>query len=226
PVYINPFDIAFAQSGNSLGQDGDDNNVSQSEENSQSTDQDSMCVSGDSTSLSCNNLSSETIGASIPGEQGPEGPAGPQGEPGPMGPPGATGPEGPQGEKGDTGATGPMGPEGPQGPQGPAGDIGSQGPPGETGSTGPPGPQSLDGKIYRVIGPFVSAANGDLAVSRANCNSGDSFVSGSILTRGLVSYMDSWKESNVISEMFYLAAIGYQGESVGVQPIVYCFDNP
>jgi hypothetical protein len=45
-----------------------------------------MCVSGESTSLSCNNLSSETLGTSVPGEQGPPGPEGPKGPPGPEGP--------------------------------------------------------------------------------------------------------------------------------------------
>jgi hypothetical protein len=112
PMYVNPFELVFAQNGNTLGQEGDGNEASQTENSSQETIQNGMCVSGESTSLSCNNLSSESIGASAPGEQGPEGPPGPQGEPGPAGPPGATGetgPAGPQGEKGDTGAAGPMG---------------------------------------------------------------------------------------------------------------------
>jgi hypothetical protein len=153
PMYVNPFNIIFAQSGNILGQDGDGNEASQNDSSSQETNQNSMCVSGESTSLSCNNLSSESIGASsIPGEQGPAGPAGPpgpQGEPGAdgaTGPPGETGPEGPQGEKGDTGATGPMGSEGPVGPVGAVGPIGPEGPPGETGAIGPAGPQGLQGE--------------------------------------------------------------------------------
>jgi hypothetical protein len=77
----------LAQNGNNaIGQDGDENNASQSAENSQSTDQNSICASGDSTSLSCNNLSSESIGdASFPGKQGPPGAEGPQGEQGPAG---------------------------------------------------------------------------------------------------------------------------------------------
>lgn len=45
----------------------------------QITDQNSMGVSGESTSLSCNNLSSEISGVSIPAEQGPVGPPGPEG---------------------------------------------------------------------------------------------------------------------------------------------------
>lgn len=279
----------LAQKGNTLGQEGEGNDASQSKSSSQDTNQNSMCISGDSTSLSCNNLSSESIGASVPGEQGPEGPPGPQGEAGPAGPPGATGETGPagsQGEKGDTGATGPMGnqgqvgppggvgppgPEGPQGetgatgaigPQGPAGDqgpqgdpgvngidgeqgpqgetgprgpigpIGPQGPQGETGATGATGPQglagpqSLDNKIYLQIGPFNTAFNGGLAVSIASCNLGDSFVSGSVSTRGLVNYMDSFGDQSGTLERFYASAVGYQQGTVSIQAIAYCFDNP
>ncbi|ALI37235.1 hypothetical protein NMY3_03048 [Candidatus Nitrosocosmicus oleophilus] len=40
----------------------------QNEENTQKTNQDSMCISGDSTSLSCNTLSSSSVGASNSGE--------------------------------------------------------------------------------------------------------------------------------------------------------------
>jgi hypothetical protein len=153
PMDISKFDSVFAQSGNTLGQEGDGNNASQSESSSQSTNQNSMCVSGESTSLSCNNLSSESIGTfSGAGEQGPagpEGPPGPQGEPGadgaigPVGPPGETGP---QGVKGDTGAAGPMGPEGPEGPAGAVGPEGPVGPPGDTGATGATGPQGEQGE--------------------------------------------------------------------------------
>ncbi|HKU83701.1 MAG TPA: hypothetical protein VJP58_06635 [Candidatus Nitrosocosmicus sp.] len=55
-----------------------------------------MCVSGDSSSLSCNNLSSESMDASGPGEQGPPGPMGERGPPGPAGATGERGPIGPQ----------------------------------------------------------------------------------------------------------------------------------
>ena len=44
---------------------------------SQSTNQNSMCVSGESTSLSCNNLSAENIGSGQQGKPGLENPAGP-----------------------------------------------------------------------------------------------------------------------------------------------------
>ena len=64
---------------NSIGQNGDGNEATQSDEPSQSTNQDSMCVSGESTSLSCNNLSSELTGVGIPGPQGDQGPQGPAG---------------------------------------------------------------------------------------------------------------------------------------------------
>ena len=60
-----------------------------------------MCVSGESTSLSCNNLSNQRIGVGQQGEVGPPGPEGPQGPPGATG---ERGPQGLQGEKGDTGA--------------------------------------------------------------------------------------------------------------------------
>ena len=59
PVGYSKVGIVFAQSSNSLVQDGDGNEASQSKSSSQSTNQNSMCVSGESTSLSCNNPSSE-----------------------------------------------------------------------------------------------------------------------------------------------------------------------
>lgn len=148
-IDFSKIDFVSAQNGNTLGQEGDGNEASQSDETPQETSQNSMCVSGESNSLSCNNLSSESIGASVPGEQGPEGPPGPQGEPGPTGPPGATGergPVGPQGEKGDTGAAGPMGNPGPAGPPGAVGPQGPEGPQGETGATGAVGPQGPAGQ--------------------------------------------------------------------------------
>lgn len=104
---------SFAQSddsdNNAIGQKGEGNKASQSDEKSHDTNHNSMCVSGDSTSLSCNNLSSESIGASSKGEQGPIGPlgpAGPQGEPGPQGLPGK------DGARGEPGPVGPQSIEG------------------------------------------------------------------------------------------------------------------
>lgn len=66
-------------SSNSLGQDNDDNDndnnnndgyndASQNDENSQSSIQKSMCVSGENTLLSCNNLSSESIDSNTMGK--------------------------------------------------------------------------------------------------------------------------------------------------------------
>ena len=139
--------------------------ASQSEVNSQSTNQNSLCVSGESTSLSCNNLASDSIGLSIPGEQGPAGPQGPQGEQGPKGPigaTGATGPQGIQGEKGDTGSAGPMGSQGPQGPQGPIGPIGPQGPKGETGATGPQEERGLQGDSAPLQHLTMRTVEGDI----------------------------------------------------------------
>jgi len=58
-VSLSSIESVLAQSDNTLGQDGDGNVASQSGPNSQETSQNNMCVSGESTSLSCNNLSSE-----------------------------------------------------------------------------------------------------------------------------------------------------------------------
>lgn len=83
PTGLSTHNFVIAQSGNNLGQESDgSNDASQSPSTSQSTNQDSLCVSGETTSWSCNNLSSKSIGESNPGE---EGPAGPQGEPGSSG---------------------------------------------------------------------------------------------------------------------------------------------
>jgi len=154
---------SFAQSdddsdNNVIGQEGEGNEVSQSDEKSQDTVQSSMCVSGDSTSLSCNNLSDQAIGIGQQGEVGPQGPEGPQGPPGVAG---ERGPVGQQGEKGDTGAAGPTGPEGPVGPQGPVGPIGPQGPQGETGSTGANGSQGETGPQGAQGIPGMNGMNGE-----------------------------------------------------------------
>ncbi len=93
-----PFETISAQNGNNAigqGRDGE-NKASQSEENSQSTNQNSMCISRDSILLRCNNVAEEKIGGSIG--------SGEHSTPGPLGP---------QGEKGDTNTTGPMGSTGP-----------------------------------------------------------------------------------------------------------------
>lgn len=115
-----------------------------------------MCVSGDSNSLSCNNLSSEVTGVGIPGPQGDQGP---QGE---------TGAQGPQGEQGIQGATGPMGPEGPQGPQGVPGGTGPQGPPGPQGPAGP----GFNPSIY-TVGPISDAGEKQNFAATATCQTGD-----------------------------------------------------
>jgi len=137
--------FTFAQSNgdndNVIGQDGDGNDASQSDESSQESSQGTQCVSGDDNLASCNNLSSNSIGLGKQGERGPPGPAGPEG------PQGETGLPGPKGDKGDTGDTGPMGPEGPPGPQGLQGEPGPQGPPGETGMQGPEGDTGPQGPI-------------------------------------------------------------------------------
>lgn len=70
--------LIHAQSGNTIGQEGDGNEVSQSIESIQSSNQNSLCVSGESTSLSCNNLSGQRNGLGQRGEEGTQGPSGPQ----------------------------------------------------------------------------------------------------------------------------------------------------
>jgi len=241
------FEVVYSQSGNSLGQDGDgDNEASQSESSSQYSNQNSMCVSGESNSLSCNNLSSESIGASVPGEQGPEGPPGPQGERGPPGTTGERGPEGPQGDKGDTGATGPMGnpgpqgpsgaigpqgPEGPQGdtgatgatgPQGPAGPMGNTGATGATGPQGPAGPQSVANKIYITTGSEIT---GNPANSLGNCDSGDTAVSGGFdlyINNGNLTELHNYKSDE---DSWFVGAEGDPGSSFTVLAQVNCFNN-
>lgn len=157
-------DLVYSQSGNTLGQEGDGKDASQSENSLQETSQNSLCVSGERTSLSCNNLSGQNMGNGQQGEQGPAGPPGQQGDPGPEGPPGATGergPTGPQGEKGEIGATGPQGPAGEQGPQGTIGSIGPQGLQGDTGATGAIGPQGDPGVQGPQGDPGVNGTDGE-----------------------------------------------------------------
>ena len=165
PTDFSKINFVFGlNNGNSLGQQGEnENEASQSENSFQDTNQNSMCVSGERASWSCNNLSSESIGGTAgQAEQGPPGPSGPAGPQGETGEAGATGPIGPQGEEGppgEDGVMGPMGPTGAQGEQGLPGINGTDGeqgepgpqglpgPQGETGGQGEPGPQGLPGEI-------------------------------------------------------------------------------
>lgn len=77
-VSLSGMEFVFAQSGNSIGLQGDGNEVSQSDENPQGSSQNSMCVSGESVSLSCNDLSGQNIGSAEGSSTGPVGPQGPQ----------------------------------------------------------------------------------------------------------------------------------------------------
>lgn len=225
PLNFANLNLVFAQSGNSLGQAGDGNEASQSESSSQDTNQNSMCVSGESTSLSCNNLSSESIGASVPGEQGPvgsQGPPGPQGEPGPQGPlglTGDTGPAGSQGEKGDTGATGPIGPEGAQGPQGAVGPIGPQ---------GPAGPQTLAGKTYTLHSQTVNGGSfpQNLVIS-LDCNPGDTALSVAgqyFMNSGTALSYNEDVEGG--SGTLVIGSTSSAPNAVSAVLILNCFDNP
>lgn len=74
--------MLFAQSDDDgdnyvIGQSSEGNKPSQSESSSQDTNQNTTCVSGESTSLCCNNLSGQSVGS---GSQGERGPTGAQGE--------------------------------------------------------------------------------------------------------------------------------------------------
>jgi hypothetical protein len=56
-VILSNDDLVHAQSDNSIGQDGDGNEASQTDAKSQDSNENTMCISGKSVSLSCNNLS-------------------------------------------------------------------------------------------------------------------------------------------------------------------------
>lgn len=126
--------IVLAQSGNNLGLDGDDDNdTSQPETSSQEANHHSMCVSGDITSLSCNNLSSESIGDY------------------------ALGPKGPTGEKGDRGPQGPAGPQSLVGKIYTAEQVTDDTSPFEAFSQCDPGDYAISGvTYYRYLGDTVA----------------------------------------------------------------------
>jgi hypothetical protein len=68
---LSPIELIFAQNedNNVIGQ-GDGNDASQSEEDSQETDQNSQCVSGDSNYFGCNDGSSNSIDTNEQGAPG------------------------------------------------------------------------------------------------------------------------------------------------------------
>jgi hypothetical protein len=228
-IEVYDVDYVFAQSDNTLGQDGEgDSEAFQGESISQYNNQNSMCVSGDSTALSCNNLSGQVIGKSVPGVQGP---SVPQGE---------TGPQGLQGEKGDTGATGPMGNPGPQGQQGavgPQGPQGQQGPQGENGSIGltgpqgPPGPQSFNGSQFYGTSRSIELQNGESFNINMQCNFGDlMWTGGYSLNRGSLSF--TYYGPLISTTTSLPVGMGYTGSAstssgtVFANFLVWCFDNP
>jgi hypothetical protein len=73
---LSPVEQIFAQdkNNNAISQKGEGNDASQSSVESQETDQNSQCVSGDSNFFSCNNESSKNIGIDEQGTQGIESP--------------------------------------------------------------------------------------------------------------------------------------------------------
>lgn len=228
---------------NVIGQDGDGNEASQIDETSQETNQNSMCVSGESTSLSCNNLSSELTGVGIPGtrgdqgEQGPQGPIGPIGPEGPQGETGATGSTGPRGETGETGPQGPpgvngtdgeKGPQGEQGIQGATGPMGntghqgSQGPPGEIGPQGPAGP-STPSSVYTATGTGQIDENGN-GVAIAICDTGDVVVGGGFEARAGLDNIQSLL-SRQGGDGSWSVAISYEDDPDGfIDAYARCLD--
>lgn len=163
-VDITKTSFSSTEKNNAIGQGGEDNdnNVSQNEENSQNAEQNSMCVSGDSTSFSCNNLSSENIDGTIG--------------------------------------------EGPQ---------------------GPPGPQSIDGKVYEVVGDEVEG-NNKIITSTANCDEGDTVMSG-----GFDISPQSWDTTGAIqsgptSDLDGWEATVETGGKIDttLTATAVCFDNP
>ncbi len=69
---LSPIELIFAQNedNNVIGQEGDGNDASQSEEDSQETDQNGQCVSGDSNYFGCNDGSSNSIDTNEQGAPG------------------------------------------------------------------------------------------------------------------------------------------------------------
>jgi hypothetical protein len=157
-VDFSKIDFVSAQNGNTLGQEGDGNEASQSDETSQETSQNSMCVSGDTTELGCNNLSSEENNRVQEDRN------------------------------------------------------------------------SLNGKIYVVQGPSVTPESRGEATSSANCNSGDSIISGFFSVsedfnptffRAITENLDP--ESNEYSIFIKAASDGDDYTLIGN---AVCFDNP
>jgi hypothetical protein len=210
PMNFSLSNLVYAQSHDETNSYPESDTAVQQREVTQETKQQSMCISGDTTALSCNNLSSQDIGenSKATGPEGPPGAEGPQGETG------ATGPMGPEGPQGETGATGPMGPPGAEGPQG------------ETGATGPMGPQSVVGKIYQITGP--TDTTGPTFQSTASCNAGDNVLGG-----GFLANRDSNNFDNIISRPGSLSSWIAEGQlanlaATGLTIVAYanCFDNP
>ena len=138
-----------------------------------------------------------------------------------------TGTQGPPGPAGPPGATGAQGPQGIQGIQGPIGPNGTQGPPGIT--------QLINGSnIY--TGEAISSGNstterGTTIQAFAECDTEDFALTGGYSTFG-ISFVGSnidtaINEPDSSPTPGWFTRLQVDGNAqVGLQVIVYCFDNP
>ena len=146
---------------------------------------------------------------------------GTQGPPGPPGPPGPAGPAGPAST-----IAGPVGPVGPQGLPGIDGEDGAQGQPGATGAQGQPGPdQILTTNIYTVNGTRVLSAGTAPAVSDAECEDGDTVLSGSYFLFGPSSTLTIQHGAFPTQDGWRTTANPTIGGAVLLQTFAQCFDN-
>jgi hypothetical protein len=130
-----------------------------------------------------------------------------QGPPGPPGPPGANGTQGPAGPQGIQGIQGPIGPNGTQGPAGPS--------------------QILNTSIYFVAGNSSTSSPVLEASSVANCDEGDTVLSGSYSLESPADALLVLDFSTIENDGW--AAFAEQlpaGLPVTIQAFAQCFDNP
>lgn len=164
-------ETTFAQSdddsdgnNNVIGQDGDGDEASQSDEKSQNSDPNSMCVSGESVSLSCNNLASKNIG-------------------------------------GTNGAD----------------------------SLDPFSLRSIADNVYNVTGETVRAGSSDYVTATANCEIGDTVISGGFdITTGYQFFGVTDIKDGPTSDLNGWQVVLRAGHNLAVQfaANAVCFDNP
>jgi hypothetical protein len=111
----------------------------------------------------------------------------------------------------------------------PPGPAGPQGPPGQNGTQGPAGPnQILATNIYTVSGNLATTGPDVLATSVAECEDGDTVLSGSysVVNEGVVAYIitdrprgleDGWQTQAFESDTNF---------NISIVTFALCFDNP